>query len=1003
MGFSVIEGAKYSAKECAKRCTNVKGCQSFNLYYERAPSVAPSDACPNPVSKTVLKCVYYGGPVSERSATNDGQWQRDFRVVVAGSNGYVNKAVSTPKGYQPAVSLGKVTMNVPTKDCAGNPTYLGVKIFQDGPFCADKCAAACTATSDWNRANPHVWQNGKPRTCQMFVTYILYNGTTATGQFCAMYDQSWPTSFATEKGQWRDNGKSWFNMDYSYMFTNTTGGADKPSTCSNSAAPEKPGVCRNGQTWNTSSKSCISFTVCKEPDREYLNTATNTCVTCDVSKEYLDKALEKCVSYPTCNADKQYLDKDKKACADYPKCDTATQYLDKDSKKCVPYTSCSSKEYLDKTAKKCVAYPTCDEQREYLDKEKKACVTYPTCDAATQYLDKDSKTCVSYSTCSSDQYLDMDAKKCVAYPSCDAQKEYLDKDKKQCVSYPTCDDSQYLDKDSKKCVSYSTCTADEYLDKDAKKCVAYPTCDTQKEYLDKDQKQCVSYPTCDDSQYLDKDSKKCIAFPTCDDPQYLDKDSKKCVAFPTCDDSQYLDKDSKKCVGFPTCDDSQYLDKDSKKCVAFPTCDDSQYLDKDSKKCVGFPTCDDSQYLDKDSKKCVAFPTCDDSQYLDKTSHKCVDYPSCDASTQYLDKDSKKCATYPTCNAESEYLDKIKKSCVSYPTCSASQTLNKATKTCETKTCTQKNFVQNAGFEDGSTGSNLSPWVQYGSGTGEISSSLPDTGRQHYVGKLRPGQNGIQLTQRIKGIESGKSYKMRVRYGLGTERNFGGGSCTASIIFRNQGMPGGQYFNSDSFVNSAPGTYQTLEWWVNMPTNEQLNPDGEYIQLGVSCGGRNGLSVDILYDSVLIVDASCSGDLIPQQPSCNSDTQWLDMDKNVCIDYPVCDTAKYEVLNKYSKTCEINKDATCEDLVELSKGSKTFTNSVGSRTFALQCKTAVTGISGISIYNNQGFKECLALCTNTFWPNKCTAVKYAADTRTCSLFSSATAGGSAATDGAFVV
>ena len=415
MGYSVLSGSSYDTQECAKRCNDAKGCQSFNLYYERAPSVDPSDACTNPVSQTVLKCVYYGGPVSQATATNDGQWRRDFHVLIAGSNGYVNKAIATPDGYQPAISLGQVTMNVPVKDCAGNPTYLGVKTFQDGPFSADKCAAACTATSDFDRANPHVWVNGKPRLCQMFVTYILYNGTTATGQFCAMYDQSWPTSFATERGQWRDNGKSWFNMDYSYMFYNTTGGADKAltsATCDNPPAPNQPGVCRNGQFWSTSAKYCMSYVTC-DANTQYLNKNTNACVTCDSTKEYLDKDLQKCVVFPTCDPDKQYLDKTTNKCAGYPACDSATQYLDKDQKKCITYPTCdSATQYLDKTSNKCATYPTCDASTQYLDKTSAKCVAYPTCDSTTQYLDKDQKACVSYPTCSSGQALNKATKLC---------------------------------------------------------------------------------------------------------------------------------------------------------------------------------------------------------------------------------------------------------------------------------------------------------------------------------------------------------------------------------------------------------------------------------------------------------------------------------------------------------------------------------------------------------------------------------------------------------------
>lgn len=375
MGYSVLPDTQsYDTQECAKRCDDVKvsktstychnmsnvlpqGCSSFNLYYERAPSVDPTVECPNPASETVLKCVYYGGPVSEASTTNDGQWRRDFQVVIAGSNGYVSNAIASPGGYQAGVPLGRRTINAPTKDCEGNPTYMGVKVFQDGPFSVEKCAAACSATSDWNRANPHVWskETGLPRLCQMFNTYILYNGSTATGQFCSMYDQTWSTAFATEEGQWR--GNDYFNMDYSFMFSNTTGAADRPESCDN---PTSPG----------------------------------------------GSAVQKC------NAETQYWDRAAKTCTDYPVCNTNTHWLNKETKACVAYPICNSQQYLNKETKTCIAYPRCT-STQYLDTNLKQCIDYPTCDANTQYLDRALRTCVNYPTCTSQQYLDKDKKACI--------------------------------------------------------------------------------------------------------------------------------------------------------------------------------------------------------------------------------------------------------------------------------------------------------------------------------------------------------------------------------------------------------------------------------------------------------------------------------------------------------------------------------------------------------------------------------------------------------------
>jgi hypothetical protein len=108
-----------------------------------------------------------------------------------------------------------------------------VKIFS-GNFDLAKCAAACSAQSEYNRAHPDM--DGTFQTCQFINTYVLYNQTTAVGQYCALYNETWPATFATNHGQWRDD--SWFNLDYSYMSSNTTGGVDRPSNCANPGAPQ---------------------------------------------------------------------------------------------------------------------------------------------------------------------------------------------------------------------------------------------------------------------------------------------------------------------------------------------------------------------------------------------------------------------------------------------------------------------------------------------------------------------------------------------------------------------------------------------------------------------------------------------------------------------------------------------------------------------------------------------------------------------------------------------
>ena len=80
----------YDAAKCAAKCNATYPCLGFNIYYERDPSVSPSNdnRCPNPPSVTNIKCSLWGYPVYAETAKNAGQFRSKFRVVIAGSNGY---------------------------------------------------------------------------------------------------------------------------------------------------------------------------------------------------------------------------------------------------------------------------------------------------------------------------------------------------------------------------------------------------------------------------------------------------------------------------------------------------------------------------------------------------------------------------------------------------------------------------------------------------------------------------------------------------------------------------------------------------------------------------------------------------------------------------------------------------------------------------------------------------------------------------------------------------
>lgn len=198
LGFTTFK--TYDVASCAAKCNSIKGCLSFNIYYERDPSVDPGAGtdCPNPSSTTFIKCAFWGGPLTTTNANNFGQWRNKFQVVIAGSNGYVSNAIASVPGYSTALPLGNAAINAPY-DSLGYDSYMGVAVFTSGPFDAALCARACSEKSAYAIAHPPT--DGSPvQTCQFFNTYILYINTTTNvqGQYCAMYSESWPKSYATK-------------------------------------------------------------------------------------------------------------------------------------------------------------------------------------------------------------------------------------------------------------------------------------------------------------------------------------------------------------------------------------------------------------------------------------------------------------------------------------------------------------------------------------------------------------------------------------------------------------------------------------------------------------------------------------------------------------------------------------------------------------------------------------------------------------------------------------
>ncbi|KAJ9641082.1 hypothetical protein H2199_005750 [Coniosporium tulheliwenetii] len=181
LGYDVVE--VYDPSVCAAKCNSKVGCIGFNIFFERDPTLDPGVTCENPPAFTNVKCTYWGGPTSPETA--------------------VNKTF-----------LDNAAINGPNS-CNGKNTYMGYKLFNSGPFSADRCKAACEAQSAYNQRHPP--QTGKPQICRFFNTYILNRNGISQGQYCSLYSEPWAASYAKNKGQTRADGV--YTIAYSFTFS----------------------------------------------------------------------------------------------------------------------------------------------------------------------------------------------------------------------------------------------------------------------------------------------------------------------------------------------------------------------------------------------------------------------------------------------------------------------------------------------------------------------------------------------------------------------------------------------------------------------------------------------------------------------------------------------------------------------------------------------------------------------------------------------------------------
>ena len=158
----------------------------------------------------------YSTPVHPQDATNRGQTRADFRVVIAGSNGYALTTLSDASlpGWK-AQYLADAAIRS-SKDCNGDETNLRYRAYPL-PYDPNRCLEACSAQSDYNLRHPPA-DGSEVRLCNYFNSYILNKNGVAQEQGCALYTRAWPGVYGTNKGQPR--GQDVITITESYGYEN---------------------------------------------------------------------------------------------------------------------------------------------------------------------------------------------------------------------------------------------------------------------------------------------------------------------------------------------------------------------------------------------------------------------------------------------------------------------------------------------------------------------------------------------------------------------------------------------------------------------------------------------------------------------------------------------------------------------------------------------------------------------------------------------------------------
>ncbi|KAL1301935.1 hypothetical protein AAFC00_002394 [Neodothiora populina] len=200
--------SSYDPSACAALCDAANGCSAFNIYYERDPVYVPNDQCTKPTAAVSVTCALWGGNIDQSSATNIGQYRKDFMVIIQGSNGYVkNSPPSSVANYTgPTALYGAVNSKAGFLNASFYPTYS-----------TSACSSACADQTAKNRAAAIASNSITYSPCNYFNTFNISANGVFQGMYCQLYTTSTVAGSATVISSTQSNGLV-YNVSYSYGY-----------------------------------------------------------------------------------------------------------------------------------------------------------------------------------------------------------------------------------------------------------------------------------------------------------------------------------------------------------------------------------------------------------------------------------------------------------------------------------------------------------------------------------------------------------------------------------------------------------------------------------------------------------------------------------------------------------------------------------------------------------------------------------------------------------------